>query len=163
MWFNTKPSDSSFIDSAPHRIAAMADIPATPQEVFDVFATADHQHVWMKDFVACRWTSPEPHGVGTTREIQLKPLTVKERFLIWEPARRLSFSVDAITVPIIDQMAEDMRFEPINGEKHTRLVWHVYYSPARLAMPIHPIARAIFGHMFTSSAKNLARWIETRR
>jgi len=162
MWFNTKPSDVSFADSAPHRIAAVAEIQTSPQNVFDIFATSDHQNVWMKDFKACRWTSEKPHGVGATREIELKALTVKERFLIWEPGNRLMFSVDAITVPIIDQMVEDMRFESLSGGNATRLIWHVHYSPARMATPIHPIARAVFSHMFTSSAKNLANWVKSR-
>ena len=161
MWFNMKSSDASFIDAAPHRIANVVTIDAPPQRVFDIFATADHQDEWMPDFKACRWTSGEPHDVGATREIELKVLTVKERFLIWEPAKRLMFSVDAITLPIINQMAEDMRFEPISGGAATRLIWHIYYTPARLATPIHPAARAVFGHMFGSAAKNLAQWVKT--
>lgn len=162
MWFNTIPSEVSFIDAASHRIAAVTEIPAPPQKVFDVFATADHQHVWMKDFVACRWTSPEPHGVGATREIELKALTARERFLIWEPGKRLAFSIDALTVPVIGQAVEDMRFEPIDGGSATRFVWHVCYSPSRALLPLHPVIRAVFGHMFRVSAKNLAHWIKSR-
>jgi uncharacterized protein YndB with AHSA1/START domain len=162
MWFNSIPSDLSFIDSAPHRIAAVAEIPTTPQKVFDIFATSDHQHVWMPDFVACRWTSAEPHGVGATREIQLKALTARERFLIWEPGKRLTFSIDATTVPVTAQSVEDMRFEPIGDGSSTRLVWHVFYTPTRAILPLHPVVRAVFGHMFRSSAKNLADWVRSR-
>jgi uncharacterized protein YndB with AHSA1/START domain len=160
MWFDTKPSDSSYVDMAPHRIANVVTIDAPPQRVFDIFATAEHQDEWMPDFKACRWTSGEPHGVGATREIELKVLTVKERFLIWEPGRHLMFSVDASTLPIMSQMVEEMRFEPISGGKATRLVWHIYYTPARLAVPIHPAARAVFGHMFSMAAKNLVQWVK---
>lgn len=161
MWFNVKPSDPSYVDMSPHRIANVVTIDAPPQRVFDIFATAEHQDEWMPDLVACRWTSGEPHGVGTTREIELKALTVKERFLVWEPGRQLMFSIDAITVPIVNQMVEDMRFEPLSGGSATRLVWHVHYTPARIAIPIHPVARAIFGHMFGSAAKKLAQWVKT--
>jgi uncharacterized protein YndB with AHSA1/START domain len=161
MWFNTKPSDPSFADSAPHRIAAVVEVAAPPKRVFEIFATADHQGVWMQDFKECRWTSGEPHGVGTTREVALKFLAAKERFLIWEPAHRLMFSVDALTLPLVDQMLEDMRFEPISGGSATRLIWHVHYAPSRIAVPIHPAARVVFGHMFSSSAKNLANWVKS--
>ncbi len=160
MWFDTKPSDVSFADSAPQRIAAVATIEATPQRVFDIFATGERQEEWMPDFKACRWTSGEPHGVGTTREIELKPLTVKERFLIWEPGERLMFSVDAITIPLVKQMAEDMRFEPLSGGTATRLVWHIHYAPTLIALPLHPIARAVFQHMFTTAAKNLVKYVQ---
>lgn len=163
MWFDTTPSDLSFADTAPQRIASIATIDAPPQRVFDIFATSEGQGEWMRDFKACRWTSGEPHGVGATREIELRALTAKERFLIWEPGQRLMFSVDAITIPLVNQMVEDMRFEPLSGGSSTRLIWHVYYTPARIALPIHPIARAIFGHMFGSSAKNLAEYVKTNR
>jgi uncharacterized protein YndB with AHSA1/START domain len=161
MWFKTKPSDLSFIDAAPHRIANVLIIDATPQRVFDIFATAERQDEWMHDFTACRWTSGEPHGVDSTREIEMKMLTVKERFLVWEPGKRLVFSVDAITVPIIGQMLEDLRFEPVSNGAATRLVWHVHYTPALVALPIHPAARAVFGRMFRLSGKKLAKWIKT--
>jgi uncharacterized protein YndB with AHSA1/START domain len=163
MWFNAKPSDISFIDAAPHRIAAVAEIQASPQEVFDIFATSDHQHIWMKDFVACRWTSEKPHGVGSTRDIELKMLTARERFLIWEPGKRLTFSIDATTIPVTAQSVEDMRFEPIGDGSKTRLVWHVFYAPAPAMIPLHPVFRAVFSHLFTSSAKNLANWVKSRK
>jgi len=161
MWFNTKPSDPSFVDSSPNRIATVVTIDAPPRRVFDILATAEHQEEWMHDFKACRWTSGEPHGVGTTREVELKAITAKERFLIWEPGERLMFSVEAVTVPLVNQMLEDMRFEPLSGGTATRFIWHVHYAPAKIAVPLHPIARAVFGHMFTSSAKNLAKWVKT--
>jgi uncharacterized protein YndB with AHSA1/START domain len=161
MWFNTKPSDTSYIDAAPQRIANVVTIDASPQRVFDIFATADHQDEWMLDFKACRWTSGEPHGVDSTREIEMKMLTVKERFLIWESGKRLAFSIDAITLPIVSQMLEDLRFEPISNGKATRLIWHVYYSPSLVALPIHPAARAVFGRLFELSGKKLVKWVET--
>jgi len=160
MWFDTKPSDPSFADTAPHRIANVVTIEAPPQRVFDIFATAERQEEWMQDFQMCRWTSGEPHGVGTTREVELKVVTAKERFLIWEPGKRLMFSVDAMTLPIASQMLEDMRFEPIADGSTTRLIWHIHYTPTRIATPIHPVARAVFGHMFSSAAKKLASWVK---
>lgn len=161
MWFNTKPSDTSYIDSAPHRLANVLTIDASPQRVFDIFATADHQDEWMPDFKACRWTSGEPHGIGSTREIEMKMLTVKERFLVWEPGKRLTFSIDAITVPIISQMLEDLRFESLSNGQATKLIWHVHYTPALVALPIHPAARAVFSRMFSVAGKNLAKWVKT--
>jgi uncharacterized protein YndB with AHSA1/START domain len=159
MWFKTELSELSYVDSSAHRIANVVLIEASPERVFDIFATGERQDEWFQDFVACRWTSGEPHGVGTTREIELKLLTVKERFLAWERGKRLAFSIDAITLPIVNQMVEDMHFEPALGGS-TRLIWHVHYSPSLLATPIHPAARAIFSRMFSQSAKNLAKWVK---
>jgi len=160
MWFSVNPSDLSYADSSPHRIANVVTIAAPPERVFDLFATGEAQDEWFQDFVACRWTSPEPRAAGATREIELKMLRVKERFLAWERGRRLTFSIDAITLPIVQQMMEDMRFEPIDGG-NTRLVWHVHYTPSAFMRPVHPVARAIFGRMFQRSAEGLRRYAES--
>lgn len=159
MWFPTTPSDLSYVDASPDRIAVVQSIAAPPERVFDIVAAGERQDEWFQDFVACRWQSPEPHGVGATREIQLKMLTVKERFLAWERGRRFAFSIDAISLPLVRQMVEDMRFEPEGGG--TRLVWHVHYTPSRVMRPVHPAARAVFGRMFRSSAEGLRRYAET--
>jgi uncharacterized protein YndB with AHSA1/START domain len=161
MWFRTTPSDLSYVDSAPQRIANVVTIGATPERVFDLFATGERQDEWFQDFVACRWTSGEPHAVGTTREIELKTLTVKERFLAWERGRRLTFSVDAITLPIVKQMVEDLRFEPIDGGQKTRLVWHVFYTPAPVMIAVHGAARAVFAQMFRRSTDGIRRFAES--
>jgi hypothetical protein len=58
----------------------------------------------VQDFVAAGGRAG-PHGVGAEREIEPK-LTVKERFLAWEPGKRLTFTVFAIA-PVVDAM-EDM-------------------------------------------------------
>ncbi|MDC3956031.1 SRPBCC family protein [Polyangium jinanense] len=160
MWFPTTPSELSYVDSAPQRIANVVTIDATPERVFDLFATGERQEEWFQDFVACRWTSPEPHTVGTTREVQLKTLTVKERFLAWDRGQRLAFSIDGITLPIVKQMLEDLRFEPLDGGRRTRLVWHVFYTPALVMVPVHGAARAVFSHMFRRSAEKLQRFAE---
>jgi len=158
MWFPTKPSELDYADSSSFRIANVVTIAAPPARVFELFATGERQETWFADFKACRWSSPEPHGVGSTREIELKMLTVKERFLAWEPGARMTFSIDAITLPIVKQMMEDLRFEPFDGG--TRLVWHVHYEPTLPMRAVHPAARTIFGRMFRLSAEGLKRYAE---
>jgi uncharacterized protein YndB with AHSA1/START domain len=158
MWFRTTPSELDFADSSPFRIANVLTIAAPPARVFELFATGEQQETWFQDFKGCRWDSPAPHGVGSTREITLKTLAVKERFLAWEPGVRMTFSIDAITVPLVKQMMEDMRFEPTAGG--TRLVWHVHYEPTLPMRAVHPAARAVFGRMFRRSAHGLRFYAE---
>lgn len=160
MWFPTVRSDLSYVDISPHRIANVIEIGASPERVFDLFATAERQTEWFQDFVACRWTSKAPHDVESVREIELKMLTVLERFLVWERGKRLTFSIDAITVPMVGQMLEDLRFEPSPSGRGTRLVWHVHYTPAALMTPVHGVARAVFERMFRKSAEGVKRFAE---
>lgn len=157
MWFDTAPTDLTFTTSSPQKLVFDALVEARPERVFDIFAKGESQQTWFHDFKACRWTSPEPHTVGTTREIQLKLLTVKERFVAWEPGVRLTFSIDAITLPIVKRMMEDMQFEAV-GEKGTRVVWTVHYEPALLVRPFLPVAKMIFSNMFRKSLDGLVKY-----
>jgi hypothetical protein len=157
MWFDAEAVPLSFTESSPHRIQNTAAIDASASRVFDILATAERQRDWFVDFVACRWTSPEPHGVGAEREIELKLLTVKERFLAWEPGRRMTFHIHAITLPFVKAMVEDMVIES-TGERSCRVTWTVHYRPSLLMRLGHPLGRAIFGRMFRGSLEGLARY-----
>jgi hypothetical protein len=157
MWFDVEAVPLSFTESAPYLIENTVGIDAPAARVFEILATGERQADWFKDFVACRWTSAEPHEVGSEREIELKALTVKERFLAWEPGKRLTFHIYGITIPLVTAMIEDMVIEP-TGDRTCRFTWRVHYRPTILMRLIHPIGRAIFGSMFRASAKGLAKY-----
>lgn len=157
MWFPTTPTELDFTTSSPNKLSFDAIVEARPARVFDIFAKGEAQETWFQDLKAVRWNGPEPHGVGTTREVELKLLTVKERFVAWEPGVRLTFSIDAITLPIVKRMMEDLQFEAV-GEKGTRLVWTVHYEPTLVMKPLHPVAKLVFGKMFRSSLEGLVKY-----
>jgi uncharacterized protein YndB with AHSA1/START domain len=158
MWFYVEPSDESFLSRAPFELNNEAVIAAPPERVFQIFSRGERQAEWFQDFVDQRWTTDEPHGVGSRREVELKMLRVKERFFIWEPGKRLSFSIDAITLPLVTQMAEDLQFEP-SGTDSTWLRWRAVYEPAPVMRLLHPFARSIFGKMFRASLDGLANYV----
>jgi uncharacterized protein YndB with AHSA1/START domain len=157
MWFPTTPTELDFTESSPHKLSFDAIIEAPPSRVFEIFVKAEAQDTWFQDFKANRWTSPEPHAVGSTREVELKMLTVKERFVAWDPGARLAFSVDAITLPIVKRLMEDIQLEAV-GEKGTRLVWTVHYEPTLVTRAVHPMVKLVFGRMFRSSLSGLGKY-----
>jgi uncharacterized protein YndB with AHSA1/START domain len=157
MWFPTTPTELDFTTASPNKLSFDAIIEAPPSRVFDIFAKGEAQETWFQDFKANRWTSGETHAVGTTREVELKLLTVKERFVAWDPGVRLTFSVDAITLPIVKRLMEDLQFEAV-GEKGTRLVWTVHYEPTLVTKAVHPVVKLIFSKMFRSSLDGLVKY-----
>ena len=157
MWFDVEAVPLSFTESSPHRVENSTVIEAPAARVFQILATGERQTEWFQDFVACRWTSREPHGVGSEREIELALLTVKERFLAWEPGKRLSFHIYAITLPFVKAMLEDMVIES-TGERTCRMTWTVHYRPSLAMRLVHPIGRAVFGKMFKASLEGLAKY-----
>jgi uncharacterized protein YndB with AHSA1/START domain len=157
MWFALEAVPLSFTETSPYRIENTVPIEASAARVFEILATGEGLSEWFQDFVAVRWATPEPRGVGAEREFELKILTVRERFLAWEPGKRFSFHIYEITIPLVKAMLEDMRLEP-TGDRSCRLLWTVHYRPSITMRLIHPIGRLIFGKMFRASAEGLARY-----
>lgn len=158
MWFDLEATDLGFIESSPYVFENEGVIDVPPARVFELFAYGEGQVEWFKDFKAVRWTTPAPYGVGSTREIELKLLTVKERFLVWDPGERLTFSIYAITLPLVTAMLEDLRFEEMDGGRKTKLRWRAHYRPSLIMKAVHPIGRKIFGGMFTASINGLTKY-----
>ena len=156
MWFDVEAAPLSFTESAPYRFENVVLIDAPPARVFDIWATGEAQKDWFQDFVDNRWKTAT-RGVGAEREVELKLLTVKERFLVWEPGKRLTFTIYGITLPLLKAMVEDITLEPA-GEHATRMIWRAHYTPSLLMRAVHPIARMIFGELFKNSAEGLARY-----
>lgn len=157
MWFDVEAVPLSFTEDSPFHIENVVLVDAPPARVFEIFATGENQTEWFQDFKGVRWTTLERSSVGAEREVELKLLTVKERFLAYEPGKRLSFHIYGITLPIVNAMLEDMTFEDVGG-RATRLTWRVHYRPKLVMRMVHPIARMIFGEMFKASAEGLARY-----
>ena len=61
-----------FIDSAPFRFVSTVDLPITPEQVWEVLDDAESWPHWATVITKVTWTSPEPHGVGTTRVVNMR-------------------------------------------------------------------------------------------
>ncbi len=158
MWFDVDPVPLERIEELPFRFENTALIDAPPARVFQIWVDGEGQTEWFQDWVGFRWTNAT-RGVGAEREAQLKMLSVKERFLVWEPGQRMTFTIYGITLPLVKEMAEDLTFEPA-GERATRMRWVARYRPTTAMRLVHPIARMIFGEMFRASTEGLARWVK---
>ena len=153
MWFRL--GDADLARTSRHAFVNVVEIDAPAEKVFPLL-TGDRFEEWLPDLKGMTWTSPAPHGVGSTREVHLKALSVKERILAWEEGRRFGFVIESITLPLVRWMTEDMRLEPRGGRACT-LHYTVRYEPARWVRPVHPIVRVVFGRMFAQAAQNVAR------
>lgn len=157
-----KHSELEYAVQAPFYLDNSLRIEAPPETVFKVLSESDWGQ-WFVDFESVTWTSPKPYGVGSTRIVKLKMLSVDERFLAWDPGSRFSFSIDAIDLPLVEGMMEDMQMTPLDNGQATEFRWRVYYTPTALMSAIHPIARGIFEGMFKQSLANLKTYTEAHR
>lgn len=61
-----------FVDSAPFRFVSTVDLPITPEQVWEVLDDVESWPHWATVITKVTWTSPQPHGVGTTRVVNMR-------------------------------------------------------------------------------------------
>ena len=129
MPWECRPETLDFIKRAPAVFVNEADLPASPERVFEVFADITTWPKWFDDMKRTRWLPGSKGGLGDQRVMELGLLTVTETFLAWEPGGR------------------------------THLDWRVHYELKLWARLIHPILRIVFGRQFKRTVAGLQRFL----
>ena len=160
MWFDLEMSNLDFVKNARFRFENKVDLAAPPDKVFEVFADCSTWAKWFPDVVRAEWATDPPHGLGSRRVVKLKTLSAREEFIAWEPGKRYTFSVYALSIPLLRRMAEDYQLVP-KGDGETTLLWNVYYEPRRFLRPFNRLVRPVFQRMFNRGMKGLAEYVKT--
>lgn len=169
MWHELAPVDLEFTDHSPEQMKFEIVCFAPAERVFDVLTGDREFFEWLAPLAECRWTTPAPHGVGSKRQIALDMLAppghgradaltallVRERFLAWERGKRFTFAIEAVTIPLVRRMVEDIQLERL-GPQRTRMRYTVHYEPTLLMRSVHGLAREFFGKMFRDAVRKIA-------
>ena len=134
------------------------DIPASADDLFRCLADADSWTRWF-GFDAVTYTSDEPHGVGTTRTVQVGRNSIEEEFLIWDPGRQLCFRIERSTLPIA-AMVEDYRIEKVDDDRCV-LEWTVALT-GRPGL-ISPLLRVVLRVQGQRAFRKLAHHVQIER
>lgn len=122
-WFNLTPAqDERVFETARHVYRYEMHLPASADEVW-AGLVADRPLAWCRALNG-RYTSGRPFGVGTTREVGVMANTLKlrERFFIWDEARRRhAFYVEQTNLPLFSLFAEDYEVTPT--AQGCRFIW----------------------------------------
>ena len=159
MRFACRPVGLDFLEAAQLKFVKEVEINASPGEVFNVLADADAWPRFLKDVIRTEWTSPEPHGVDSTRTIVLKGMTARERFIAWEPGKRFTFCIVEVTTPLARALCEDYRLEPTVGGK-TRLTYVLACNPTLLLKLMGPVGRRQLAGLCSRVAHGLADFMK---
>lgn len=143
-----------FVDTAPARFEMRADLAGTPEQVFEVVSSIEHEAHWFPDFKQAHWASDGPPGAGATRDYRLSYLRLIEQFTVWKPGEHLVFWVSACSLPLVSRFLEDYRFHP-NSQGGTHMYWRVAYQPLTAVRPLHPLIRPLFARDFRKATANL--------
>ena len=151
-----------FIDNAPYRFVSTVDLPISPEQVWEVLDDAESWPHWATVITKVTWTSPQPHGVGTTRVVNMRGgLVGGEEYLAWEPHVHTAFRFNEASSGSIRAFAEDYRIEPTADG--CRLTWVMAMEPngvaARLGMML---GRPAMSWLFQKFLYNLRDYSEKR-
>ncbi len=101
-----------WIDSAPIIVSESIEIDATPDEVWAHIA--DHAS-WPEWFDSLTEIQPgtTSTGVGGTRRVIIKPLSIDEVFTAWDEGEHFAFAIVGSKLPMLAAAAESVRLEAI--------------------------------------------------
>ncbi|TCJ97137.1 SRPBCC family protein [Nocardia alba] len=156
-----QPSYLEDIPAMRHHLRTERRVNASAARAFDILATGEGQREWAHGYRSTTWYGTMPYGSATVRDIHLRWITVRERFLAWEPGRRFSFSADAMSIPLARRMIEDIIFVPLD-ENRCVLRWQVHLDTAAMLRPVQErIVSKTFAPMFDRFAAGLASYAES--
>jgi carbon monoxide dehydrogenase subunit G len=144
-----------FIAHAPFRFVSTVDLTITPEQVFEVLDDAESWPQWATAITKVTWTSPQPHGIGTTRTVDMRGGIVgDEEFLAWEPHSHMAFRFNEASTGSIAAFAEDYRIAPTASG--CSVTWVMAMKPkgvaARMGMSL---GRPVMSWMFQKFLYNL--------
>jgi carbon monoxide dehydrogenase subunit G len=137
-----------FIDAAPFRFVSTVDLAISPEQVWEVLDDAESWPHWATAITKVTWTSPQPHGVGTTRVVNMRGgITGDEQYLVWDPFSHMAFRFNEASTGSIAAFAEDYRI--VQTPTGCHLTWVMAMKPngvaARLGMTV---GRPVMAWMF---------------
>jgi carbon monoxide dehydrogenase subunit G len=144
-----------FIAHAPFRFVSTVDLAITPEQVFEVFDDAESWPQWATAITKVTWTSPRPHGIGTTRTVGMRGGIIgDEEFLAWEPHSHMAFRFNEASTGSIAAFAEDYRIVPTASG--CTLTWVMAMKPKGVAARVGlSLGRPVMSWMFQKFLYNL--------
>ena len=151
-----------FIETAPYRFVSSVNLPITPEQLWEVLDDAESWARWATVITKVTWTSPEPHGVGTTRVVNMRGGIVgDEEYLAWEPYSHMAFRFNEASSGSIRAFAEDYLIKPSADGCH--LTWVMAMAPNGVAPRLGmSLGRPVMSWLFQKFLYNL-RDYPTRR
>ena len=81
-----------FLDRAPLQVQAEVVVAATPAAVWPALADASAWIVWFSGMKQARYTSPQPHGMGSTRHVSVAMSNLNEQILAFDVGTCFAFA-----------------------------------------------------------------------
>jgi uncharacterized protein YndB with AHSA1/START domain len=149
-----------FVERAPLLIEASVDIAAPPSAVWPAIGDAEAWPEWFGGMKVARYTSPRPHGVGSTRHVRVKGMRADEEILAFDPEQRYAFCVLGLNMGGIAAMVEVVTLEARDGG--TRVTYQQALELSKWMQPLAPLLRMQLAGALRKGLAGLDRWAIAR-
>jgi hypothetical protein len=140
--FRLQERDLAWVTQAPIVITKTFNLAAGTGEVFERLAKLVSWSEWCGGMRKVRIDGASS-GVGAVRTVWVGATRVQERFVVWDPGRRLTFALTASNTPGLHSMVEDWALTPDPGDPtRSMLTVTVGIEAALLLRPFPALVRA---------------------
>ena len=160
MQFSLRSEDITFVDRAPVVVRVETIARAAPAKVWPAFADARLWVEWFAGMKDAHYTSPEPHGVGSTRHVHVQGFKVDETILAFDEGKRFAFRVDRGNLPVLAALVEVITLEAIDGG--TRVVYRQALEAKSWFRPLVPMMRRQMQRGLEAGLAGLDPWVQRR-
>ena len=154
MGFALRRESLGFLDRAPVVHVAEAVIAAPQRAVFGALVTPHGWKDWFPGVRDASYTTPQPFGVGTIREANVRGTRWVEELIEWDEPARWAWTVLRTSVPFAHAQVE--LFEVREAADGTRVRWTLALEPRLLARLATPLAGLTVPRLLRKAMANLA-------
>jgi Polyketide cyclase / dehydrase and lipid transport len=141
--FPLEARDLAWVDRAPVVIAKSFTLGAPTAEVWNRLADLGAWSEWCGGMKRVRIDGPAT-GVGALRTVWVGLTRVQERFVVWDPGQRLTFTLTGSNTPGLHSMVEDWATAPDpQNPARTLLTVRVGIEAAGILRPFPGLVRTI--------------------
>jgi len=161
-FFACRSVDLGFFATAVHKFVVETDIDVGADRLFSILDDEAAWPVWVSPGIqGVEWTSPRPHGPGTTRTVHMPGgLDVYETFFLWDDGRELAFRFIGTTQKLWDAFAERYEITP-EGTGKCHLRWTMAYEPAESLALIQRLAKPLMSLVLRRYLRKLGAYART--
>jgi uncharacterized protein YndB with AHSA1/START domain len=156
-----EPVGLDFFDTAPFRSRHHAELPVSPQQLWEVLGDVEAWPQWFDAVTRARWTSPEPRGVGSTRIVEMRGgVLATEEFIAWKPPSHMAFRFIECSKDRTGASAEEYRIAPTRDG--CELTWTVAQSPIDPPWLARKLAPRVMNSTYRRALDKLQRHLDRR-
>lgn len=162
--FPMLPTDASFYETSLLRFDNSVTVPVAAPILWRILEDDHSWTVWAGVIDKVEWTSPQPFGLGTTRTVTMaKGLMVGwEKFIAWEPGKRMGFCFTEATMDGVDRFAEDWHVTA-NSDQSCTVRWVMCMEPRGFSKHLMPLTKPLMNWNFRRYLKKLSQYAQAQQ